>query len=230
MTERRRVQTEQGQLEYELTRKRVKNYNLRVRPDGTLAVSVPTRTPLKQADDFVRRKARWIEAARRRLAGRREQASPAYALLLGRRIPLTVEQGARPCILVAADGVRLRCTEGTEAALLDAYRLRWAAPVFAAAMERAQARFAGVALPPVQCMAVRTMKSRWGSCIPAKGKITLNAHLMKKPFGCIEYVAVHELCHLLVPDHGPDFYRLLGRVMPDYAQRRAQLNRPDAGI
>ena len=88
----------------------------------------------------------------------------------------------------------------------DAFRLQRAEPVFQRAMVLARARVGQEPLPPVQVLCIRPMKSRWGSCIPAKGKVTLNAHLMKKPFACIEYVAAHELCHLLVPNHGPAFY------------------------
>ena len=58
----------------------------------------------------------------------------------------------------------------------------------------------------------------------------MNAHLMKKPFACIEYVAAHELCHLLVPNHGPAFYQWMDRVMPDHRQRKAWLNQPDPGV
>ena len=97
-------------------------------------------------------------------------------------------------------------------------------------MALARARFGQEPLPPVQVLCIRPMKSRWGSCIPAKGKVTLNAHLMKKPFACIEYVAAHELCHLLVPNHGPAFYQWMDRVMPDHRQRKAWLNQPDPGV
>lgn len=229
--ERRCVRTPQGAVEYEFTRKRVKNFNMRMRPDGTLAVSAPMRTPARQADDFVCRKADWIASARRQMENRRAPGSTAHAALLGRAVPLGVERGGRPRILAADGAILLTCAAETPAEeLLDAWRLRWAEGVFALAQARAEARFAGLPLPPVRSLRIRAMKSRWGSCIPAKGQVTLNAHLMKKPFGCIEYVAAHELCHLLVPNHGPDFYRLMDRVMPDHLARRALLNQPDAGI
>lgn len=229
--ERRCVHTSHGPVEYEFTRKRVKNFNMRMRPDGTLAVSAPLGTPLRQADDFVCRKADWVASARRQLQNRRIQGPATHAALLGKSVPLCVEQGKRPRILAAEGAVRLICTaEAPAGALLDAWRFHRAREVLALAMERAAARFAGLPLPPVRSLRIRAMKSRWGSCVPAKGQVTLNAHLMKKPFGCIEYVAAHELCHLLAPNHGPDFYRLLGRVMPDHRARRARLNQPDAGI
>lgn len=72
-------------------------------------------------------------------------------------------------------------------------------------------------------LAYRNMRSRWGSCQPATGRICINVRLALYPPECLEYVVVHELCHLLVRGHGPDFRTLMDRVMPDWKQRRAKL-------
>lgn len=70
----------------------------------------------------------------------------------------------------------------------------------------------------------RKMKSRWGSCQPATGRICINVVLALYPPECLEYVVVHELCHLLVPGHGPEFHALMDGVMPDWKQRKAKLS------
>ena len=67
------------------------------------------------------------------------------------------------------------------------------------------------------------MKSRWGSCNPGKRVITLNKRLLSYPPEALEYVVLHEYVHFLHPNHQKGFYELLGRLMPDYAQRRALL-------
>lgn len=69
----------------------------------------------------------------------------------------------------------------------------------------------------------RNMKSRWGSCQPSTGRICLNTRLALYPPECLEYVVVHELCHLLVRGHGKDFHELMTAVMPDWKTRRAKL-------
>ncbi len=69
---------------------------------------------------------------------------------------------------------------------------------------------------------VRDMRSRWGSLSPA-GQMTLNSRLVQAPRRCIEYVIVHELCHLMHSNHGPAFISLLGRVMPDWQLRKERL-------
>jgi predicted metal-dependent hydrolase len=71
--------------------------------------------------------------------------------------------------------------------------------------------------------AIRKMASRWGSCSP-KGRITLNVELMKAPKECIDYVILHELCHLKERHHGPRYWSLLRRLVPDFEEVRTRLN------
>lgn len=72
-------------------------------------------------------------------------------------------------------------------------------------------------------IAYRNMTSRWGSCQPATGRICVNVRLALYPPECLEYVVVHELCHLLERGHGPRFHALMDAVMPDWKVRRAKL-------
>ncbi len=71
-------------------------------------------------------------------------------------------------------------------------------------------------------MEIRRMKNRWGSCTP-KGKILINPELIKTPRRCIEYVMIHEMCHLVVPSHNKKFYKVLGEVMPNWERWKQRL-------
>lgn len=71
----------------------------------------------------------------------------------------------------------------------------------------------------------QSMKSRWGSCVHTKGRIGLNTELIKSPSHCIEYVIMHEMCHLKYPNHTRQFYNFLSLVMPDWEKRKARLER-----
>lgn len=70
---------------------------------------------------------------------------------------------------------------------------------------------------------VRFMRSQWGSC-SASGQIVLNTHLVKVPERLIDYVVLHELCHLVHHDHSHRFYGLMGAHMPDWQNRRTDLD------
>ena len=71
---------------------------------------------------------------------------------------------------------------------------------------------------------IRRMTKRWGSCGPS-GTLTLNLDLIRAPRPCIDYVIVHELCHLKHPNHSQEFYRLLSTAMPDWQERKMRLER-----
>ena len=70
----------------------------------------------------------------------------------------------------------------------------------------------------------RFMKSQWGSC-SAKGTISLNTHLVRTPRSLIEYVVLHELCHIKHHDHSRRFHALMSAHMPDWPQRSKALRR-----
>ena len=73
-------------------------------------------------------------------------------------------------------------------------------------------------------ISIRKMKTLWGSCNPQKNKITLNEYLLKANIRCIQYVVLHELTHLLYPNHNSDFYNFLTIHMPDWTERKKQLD------
>jgi predicted metal-dependent hydrolase len=75
----------------------------------------------------------------------------------------------------------------------------------------------GVAEPKLM---LRDMSSRWASCQPKRGIITLNKRLIETPRNCIEYVVMHEFIHFLHPNHTKKFYDLLSALMPDWKERK----------
>jgi predicted metal-dependent hydrolase len=71
---------------------------------------------------------------------------------------------------------------------------------------------------------IRFMEKRWGSCSP-KGRILLNTELIKASKSCIRYVIIHELCHLIEPNHAKAFYHLLAKILPDYVVWKEKLEK-----
>jgi hypothetical protein len=84
------------------------------------------------------------------------------------------------------------------------------------------ARYAGIIGATPNSISVRDYKSRWGSC-SSKGEISYNWRIIIAPHHIVDYVVVHELCHLKHPNHSPVYWKAVRRVMPDYAEHREWL-------
>ncbi len=230
----RQVRCGEEIIRYELTRKAVKNLNLRVHPDGRICVSAHPQVPLREVDAFVAGRADFIRKAVSRFEGRREDVpTTQYAdgeklLILGEEVRLHVARAARDAAVRRADGLHLNLRSPDDAAqrrrLAERYLTELCRAVFLRVVQQAYEPFRqmGVDMPQLR---IRAMKSRWGSCMPRKGIITLNWHLVKAPEACIFYVANHELCHLIHPDHQAGFHALQESLLPDWRERRAMLNR-----
>ena len=72
---------------------------------------------------------------------------------------------------------------------------------------------------PITKVRIKKMDSRWGSCNSKKGYINLNLYLIRKDIKFIEYVVLHELAHLIHPNHSKNFYNFIENIMPDYKER-----------
>lgn len=121
---------------------------------------------------------------------------------------------ARRRVAVRADAAPVPCT------LTDAQCMQ----VFRPYLEKYYPVFEKTLGAPPQIV-LKTLKSMWGICRPARKQITLNRRLAQQPAAAVEYVVLHEYLHFWYPDHGKAFHRALDRMMPDNRQRRALLRR-----
>lgn len=79
---------------------------------------------------------------------------------------------------------------------------------------------------PTPILRLLRMPKRWGSCT-SSGDISLNPELIKTPGACVEYVILHELCHLRNPNHSASFFRMLDTVLPHWKERKHRLERAE---
>ena len=105
---------------------------------------------------------------------------------------------------------------------LDAWYRDHAERLFTTRLRIAVGSTKALAIKSCPKLLIRRMERRWGSCTKA-GNILLNVNLIKAPIHCVDYVIMHELCHLKVHNHGDEFYRLLMRCMPDWKARKRRL-------
>ena len=214
---------------YTLERKPVKNLNLRVKADGSVAVSAHPRVPLGQVETFLILKWDFIQKARRTFAqdqssAPRQDGDPFP--LLDETLTLRLEQGEENTARREGDLLVVTVEDPQNSALVDAaidgFLLETAKALFPAVVAEQLTLAApyGVTMPVVRA---RKMKSRWGSCLPGKKMVTLNTLLLTKPRDCLEYVALHELCHFVQPNHSTTFQLLMTNLMPDWKLRRSLL-------
>lgn len=215
-------------LEYEFTPKQVKNINLRVRGDGTLAVSAPRWVSPARVEDFLRLRWDWLMAARQKTAAPAAQPfgwQPGQSFdLLGQ--PVVVEHcptRQRPTASLQGNVLQLWLHDPAQAAAVGtAWYDDFCRRQLALLEERVWPRFQPLGVPRPQ-LRLRWMTSRWGSCLTQKRVITLNKRLFSFPPAVAEYVLLHEYCHLLHPNHQAGFYALLDDLVPDRKQLDKQL-------
>ncbi len=210
---------------------RRRTVGVEVHPDGSVVVAAPPYVAVAELRRLVAQRAEWIGKWRSRFAALPRPASGAPRPgtrhpYLGKRLALRLEPAINSSVTVVAGALRVRTPSVDDLAavqgLLDAWYRREAERLLPQRFAQGWQRFAGAGRPPPR-LTLRQMKTRWGSCSP-KGRITLNTELIKTPPACIDYVVLHELCHLRVPNHSPRFWALVEQRMPDYRQLRRQLN------
>ena len=222
-------------ISYVLTRKQVKYINLRIKSNGEIAVSAHRRVPATYADKFVESKAPFILEALERVEKRREETGDRphnyetgeIFRLLGRDYTLVVEEAGLEEIFFRGDSLVLRTKWPDhyphKKNMMEKWMRFFTRKIFSEIIDWAYPQFVPYGAPyPV--WTVRSMTSRWGSCQPQTGKITLNSKLIFYPKEAIEYVVVHEFAHFAHPDHSKAFWTLVAEIMPDYKERKKLLN------
>jgi predicted metal-dependent hydrolase len=215
-----------------LIRRPRKSLQLEVLPDMSVQLIAPPLVTVERCQDFLRRKRAWVSSQRKYfstfhpLTKPRQFVAGETHLFLGRRLRLKVlRKGSRG---VRATRTHLEiCLGGStdprlvEAAVRRFYREQ-AAGIFEARMTGCLSKLGIEAGRGPKTLVIRYYKARWGGMSP-KGVLSLNLDLIRAPLECLDYVIIHELCHIRVPNHGPRFWNLLETVLPDWRKRKDKL-------
>lgn len=218
-------------LPYEWEKKRVRNINLRVRQDGSVYVSSAPWVPAAEVDRFVLSRAEMIVKAQRQFTERRPEGTlsvteGAQVPCLGKLLTLHLTAGGKDSAALDGDTLilTLRKPEDPKAAarLFERWWDDTCTELFTSLCRAWQPRFSRWSIP-FPTLRFRRMSSRWGSCQPQTGVVTLNKRLLHAPLPCIEYIIVHELAHFVQANHSPAFHAVVTEVMPDWKARRKLL-------
>ena len=219
-------------LGYEVHRKKVKNINLRIKPNMEIYISAPMNLHSDYIENFIRSKEKWIKQVLQKIEEAKQNQLPSQYLsgekhkYLGKEYELEVKQGNSNRVSIKEGKIILTVISNIfensdeKKKVMEKWYFENAQKVFVNAIQK----WLKILDESIEKLSIKPMKSRWGSCNHVKRYINLNTELIKRTQFEIEYVVLHELTHLKYPNHGKGFYRYIENYMPNYKMAEKMLN------
>ena len=228
-----------GSLSYSyfLIKQERKTLSLTVAPDLRVSLKCPHQADQERIDKFLKRKWLWLDKQLsffkkyQRKIYEREYISGETFYYLGRRYKLLVRESRIDHVSLLKGVLSVKSTKGVENTrytrrLLDAWFKKQAQAVFSERFHKMKERFDYERMPS---LSIREMQKRWGSYLGDK-KIILNPKLIHVSNECIDYVIVHELCHLRYKTHSRHFYKFLEFQYPKWKVIKEKLEQTGVKI
>jgi len=218
------------EIKYQLVFDKRKSLNIKVLPSGQLVITAPDGTDIEKINEKLKLKAPWILKQMdyfqtfQPLTSERKYINGESHLYSGRQYRLRAVVGNEECIKISSGWIQITSANISNANLkkmIDLWYLEKAKNRFPKILDLMIPKFEKFNITKPEIV-IRKMQKRWGSCT-SKGKIILNTELIKAPKGSIEYVVVHELCHLVHRKHNKKFYALQEKIMPDWKRWKDKL-------
>jgi len=217
-------------IQYRLEYSDRTSLGITVKPDLKVLVKAPAEANPDRIKTKLKKKAPWIIKQQSYFLSYHPKAKPRKFisgethLYLGRQYRLKVLKSSKESVNINGKFLEVKTKEksGTRLLVMEWY-LQNAKTKFETIAKQSIKKFSKYNVAPTSIV-LRNMKTRWGSCTPG-GKIILNPELIKAPKGCIEYVIIHELCHLVHHDHTQKFIDLQTKIMPDWEKWKMRLER-----
>jgi len=221
-----------GDVAVEVVKKDIKNLHLSVYPPaGRVRISAPLRMNLDTIRVFAISKLGWIKQQQKKLQEQERETPREYLDLeshyvWGKRYLLEVIESDGPAAVeLNHSRMLLRVRPGASGERKQAVVEEWYREQLRHAVSSLITKWEPLIGVKVEKFFIQRMKTKWGSCNTDSRCIRLNTDLAKKPPGCLEYIVVHELVHILEPEHNDRFMTLIGQFMPKWRFYRAELNR-----
>ena len=225
-TKKMQIAFKTATIEYTLTFKHIKNVNMRIKNDG-LHVSAPFGTSIHYIEQILLSRQEALIGYIEKLsspAGSEPFADGKELLYLGNSYTLIITIGTKNKVTVYESSIIVCAKHGKAAeTVYENWLKENAKEVFNSSLMRVYPLLSTdiKALPTLH---VKKLTASWGRCTPVNNNISLSLWLMKADESLIDYVMLHELCHYIHLNHSKAFYALLKSLMPDYLQRKKQLN------
>lgn len=223
-----------GAISVNIIRKDIKNVHLKVFRTLKVVLSIPYHVPDDWIRNFLDQRVDWIDkqvSMYKKASGNNtlERIKNGTSVqLLGKDMRIVIIPSLIDQIELDEKQIIIYCTDRNDVDKVQReFQKWWRSNTHSFFQEETAVIFKRVfkkydLIEPTVC--VRKMKTLWGSCTSTKSKITLNEYLIKANESCIEYVIMHELTHLLYPNHSKEFYDFLTIQMPNWQERKKQLD------
>ncbi len=218
-------------IDFSLTFSSRKSLGISVTPELDVKVIAPYDSILEKIIEKVENKARWIVKQKEYFGEylpktpTREYVNGETHLYIGRQYRLKITQSKKNEVKLNGGSLTVYTSKKENKnytkLLLDNWYREHAIRLFQWRIEQNISKFSKYKLEFPK-LVVRRMEKRWGSCTPNK-KIILNPEIIKAPIKCIDYVMIHELCHLVQHNHSPEFYKLQTKMMLDNEKWKKKL-------
>ena len=216
-------------LNYKIIFSNRRSISIILHPVKGITVRAPYRTSLKTIEKFVFQKAGWIQKTLDKYKSAKnlneDKRFMAKTILKGREYELKVTPYVQDHITLNDNIIEIGISNENDPHLIRSKLNRWymnkAREIIPGRIIEIINKYDEYAFVPT-AIRIRKMKSRWGSC-NSKGRVTINSELVKVNAALIDYVIIHELCHLKFHNHGSEFYRMLQSLVPDYKALRKEL-------
>lgn len=221
-------------IPYCLKRRARRTLEISVLPDQTVEVVAPPDAADEAIERRLRKRAGWIkhqlqyfDQFQPRTPERRYVSGETH-LYLGRRYRLKVIRAFQLHVQLKGGYIEVHTHRPGRSNIVRQQLEEWykhkAHEQFHKLLAQSLVRFPNTGEFEPVGLIIRHLNSRWGSMTPS-GRLVLNRRLIQAGRHEIDYVITHELCHRRFHHHGPEFYKLLGRVMPDWERRKESLER-----
>jgi len=223
-------------ISFKILLSRRKTISIMVCQDRTVKVRAPYRTSIKYIKNSVQQRAGWIKSKQSLFGNstpipmKRDFENGEIYSYLGKKYRLQINRDLVNKVSIENDLLNVSVTNINKDKiknLIDNWYRKSASEIFSQRLDICKNLALEIGINYKGTPKLRKMKSRWGSC-SKKGDITLSYELVKTKVECIDYVILHEICHIKEFNHSKLFYSLLDKIMPDWKFRRNELNKTGA--
>jgi hypothetical protein len=216
-------------INFELKRSKRKSLGISVLPSGVVEVTAPEMARMEKIKEVLAKRASWILDQQREVfkydvvQPKRQIISGESVKLLGRQYRLKINESSKNEVAIIHDWIHVNVKSGSDQKkIFQKWFKERAIETFQERLIVCMEKANRIEINSIPTLKVRKMSKSWGTCTH-DGVITLNVELFAAPVDCIDYVILHELCHLKEASHNQRFKNLLSLMLPEWRNLKKKL-------